>query len=354
MELQRRTPMTMNWLIYRLFLFWVLFAGLDLSGSLQGAGGIGGLLAMTEASSTHSYYHSAGNGNVTTLINANQLVVARRSYEPFGATLSLSGPKAGVNPYWFSSELHDSDLDFYHYPHRVYIPALQRFASRDPLGEDGGINLFGFVGNNPISRIDPLGESDFNAPPMSVTGGYVNLVGNFNYQPLTLNLNRIAPLNLSTPVSQPTAVLTAGDPNAVPYVPEQRRNLFTYDTLLIGSDLAGTQVGEQIADFNAAIYSALLPLPRVSRFANCPVAAQSVRVLDHGLRHFPAGSQQAVKEAITADAQALKLAPGQAAQRTITVGGQQVSYRAMGLPNGTISVGTATPGTYVRDISAPR
>ena len=60
--------------------------GRDLSGSLQGAGGIGGLLARTDNTQTalpvsqspHSYYHCDGNGNITALINWSQAIVAPR------------------------------------------------------------------------------------------------------------------------------------------------------------------------------------------------------------------------------------------------------------------------------------
>src|SRR5204863_101464 len=38
-------------------------------------------------------------------------------------------------------------------------PSLQRWTTRDPIGEAGGINLYGFVGNNPVSYVDPLGLS---------------------------------------------------------------------------------------------------------------------------------------------------------------------------------------------------
>ena len=82
-----------------------LTRGKDLSGGFLSAGGIGGLLGMTENSGTHSYYHADGNGNVTALINSNQLIVARAEYDPYGNFLSVSGPKADVNPYWFSSKL---------------------------------------------------------------------------------------------------------------------------------------------------------------------------------------------------------------------------------------------------------
>jgi len=43
--------------------------------------------------------------------------------------------------------------------HCFYNPSTGRWLSRDPLGELGGPNLYGFVGNNPVSRIDPLGCS---------------------------------------------------------------------------------------------------------------------------------------------------------------------------------------------------
>ena len=95
-------------------------------------------------------------------------------YDSFGITLSLSGTKADANPYWFSSQLYDADTDFYHYQRRVYVPAWQRFLNRDPIEEMGGINLFGFVDNGPINRIDPFGlrednEHDWLAPSYAYT-----------------------------------------------------------------------------------------------------------------------------------------------------------------------------------------
>jgi hypothetical protein len=57
--------------------------GLDLSGSLRGAGGIGGLLARTDANDS-TFYHSDGAGNVTALMDGQEDIVARYMYGPFG------------------------------------------------------------------------------------------------------------------------------------------------------------------------------------------------------------------------------------------------------------------------------
>lgn len=131
-----------------------LTRGLDLSLSLQG---VGGLLAMTENSGTHSYYHADGGGNVTALMNANQLLVGKYLYDPFGNTLSLNGPKTFTNPYRFSSKpIHELSGD-YDFLRRWYDPSLQRWLNRDPIGEEGGINLYGYVFNDPVNLIDDWG-----------------------------------------------------------------------------------------------------------------------------------------------------------------------------------------------------
>jgi RHS repeat-associated protein len=141
--------------------------GSDLSGSMEGAGGIGGLLARSHGYSsgnwsTHSYYHADGNGNITYLLNAGESMVASYKYDAYGNTLASSGSLAGANNYRFSSkeripvqDIYGSEL--YYYGYRFYQPSLQRWLTRDPIEELGGINLYGFVGNEPIKYVDLLG-----------------------------------------------------------------------------------------------------------------------------------------------------------------------------------------------------
>jgi len=43
--------------------------------------------------------------------------------------------------------------------YRAYDAALGRWLSRDPIFENGGVNLYGYVGNDPGNGVDPLGQS---------------------------------------------------------------------------------------------------------------------------------------------------------------------------------------------------
>jgi RHS repeat-associated protein len=140
--------------------------GTDLSGqtgsALDGAGGIGGLLAMTveddlPAGSAHALYHADGNGNITALIGTNGSVLARYAYDPYGNTLTMSGPKADANIFRFSSKPIHRPSGMYDYAYRWYAPELQRWPNRDPIGEQGGLNVYRFVENTPSSAYDSFG-----------------------------------------------------------------------------------------------------------------------------------------------------------------------------------------------------
>lgn len=136
--------------------------GLDLSGTMQGAGGVGGLLfanlpgAPTPAFDTHAVAYD-GNGNVTALVDQSTgTVSATYEYSAFGETLSAIGPAAEANPFRFSTKLEEA-TGLLHYGMRYYSPRLGRWLNRDPLVEQGGMNLYGFVVNGPIDHIDLLG-----------------------------------------------------------------------------------------------------------------------------------------------------------------------------------------------------
>ena len=135
--------------------------GLDISGTIEGAGGIGGLLARTHPGNHHFYYHSDANGNVTAIINQSTNLVAQYRYDPFGNLVSQTGPLAEGNLYRFSSKEFHQASGLYYYGYRFYDPNLQRWLNRDPIGEEGGNNLYCFVHNDPVDHMDPLGEYEY-------------------------------------------------------------------------------------------------------------------------------------------------------------------------------------------------
>ncbi len=131
--------------------------GKDLSGTIDGAGGVGGLLA-TEVGGVWYFPLYDNNGNVTDYVSETGDVVASYEYDAFGRTLSATGSMASAFPFRFSTKYYDAEADLYYYGYRYYSPELGRWLTRDPIEEGGGDNLYAFCGNNGVNRIDMLGR----------------------------------------------------------------------------------------------------------------------------------------------------------------------------------------------------
>ncbi|MBQ6011337.1 MAG: RHS repeat-associated core domain-containing protein, partial [Kiritimatiellae bacterium] len=132
------------------------FWGLDLSGTLQGAGGVGGLLAVSRNGQLY-FPTFDNNGNVTKYIDESGNIVAAYEYDDFGRTISQSGPLADFFRHRFSTKYYDPETGAYYYINRFYSPDWHVWLNRDPLAENGGEHLMGFCHNNAIGYIDYLG-----------------------------------------------------------------------------------------------------------------------------------------------------------------------------------------------------
>ncbi len=132
--------------------------GLDLSGTMDGAGGVGGLLMVNSAASGTHFCAYDGNGNVAALANAaNGTASAHCEYDPFGQIMRSTGPVAKENPFRFSTKRTDNTTDFVLYEYRPYDPGAGRWLSRDPSGEVDGGNSYRFVRNDTVSIYDVYG-----------------------------------------------------------------------------------------------------------------------------------------------------------------------------------------------------
>jgi len=133
--------------------------GLDLSGSMHGAGGVGGLLAVNDAVNGVHFVAYDGNGNVAALVKAaDGILSAQYEYGPFGEPVRVTwGTISTNNPIRWSSKYVDSESDFAYYGRRYYSPSIARWHNRDPISELGGKNLYGFINNNSVNFVDILG-----------------------------------------------------------------------------------------------------------------------------------------------------------------------------------------------------
>src|SRR5207302_333834 len=78
-------------------------------------------------------------------------------YSPFGQVFLATGPFAKSNVFGFSTKYQDGETDLLYYGHRFYDHMRGRWLSRDPIMEEGGPNLYGFVGNSVANKWDALG-----------------------------------------------------------------------------------------------------------------------------------------------------------------------------------------------------
>ncbi|MCH8511167.1 MAG: hypothetical protein LAT83_05890, partial [Kiritimatiellae bacterium] len=133
--------------------------GLDLSGSMQEAGGVGGLLSVNIADGNHTVVPAFdGNGNIMAYTDSGDgTLAAVFEYDPFGRSLRSSGPLAAKLPHRFSTKYTESETGFLYYGFRYYDTETGRWPNRDPIGERGGYNLYAYVNNRSISNIDYLG-----------------------------------------------------------------------------------------------------------------------------------------------------------------------------------------------------
>ncbi|MHC4068615.1 MAG: RHS repeat domain-containing protein [Planctomycetota bacterium] len=101
------------------------------------------------------YYHFDGLGSVAALSEENADVVERYSYNVFGEPNRTSSVN---NPYMFTARRYDDETSLYYYRARYYDPDVGRFISVDPIGYEDSMNLYNYVGNNPVVERDPFGQ----------------------------------------------------------------------------------------------------------------------------------------------------------------------------------------------------
>ena len=161
--------------------------GLDASGTFQGAGGVGGLLATVfHTGANAGTYFPVYNGNhciVAYVSAATGATVAEYEYGPFHELLRATGPMAREFNLLASTKYYDWETGNYYYGYRYYSPEIARWLSRDPLQERGGLNIYAFCGNDPNNRFDAFGLDNTDCQPLP----WISQI--YNNAPTTLYIN---------------------------------------------------------------------------------------------------------------------------------------------------------------------
>jgi RHS repeat-associated protein len=117
------------------------------------------------SSGTTNYYEQDGVGSVTSLSSGTGVLLNTYKYDSYGQPTTSTGSLP--NSFRYTGREFDAEIGLYNYRARLYDQNVGRFISEDPIGLNGGINLYGYVSNNPVVLVDPTGL----APQSTSTGG---------------------------------------------------------------------------------------------------------------------------------------------------------------------------------------
>lgn len=116
--------------------------------------GIDSPIVWYEGSGTANrrFLHADERGSIIAVSNASGALLGANAYDEYGIPGSDN-----LGRFQYTGQVWLEEAGLYYYKARMYSPTLGRFLQTDPIGYADGINLYNYVGGDPVNAIDPLG-----------------------------------------------------------------------------------------------------------------------------------------------------------------------------------------------------
>jgi RHS repeat-associated protein len=133
-------------------------------------------LALVDVSTGEIYYYGNDQfGTPEILTDSTNTVVWEAVYDPFGEA-DVNPNSTVVSNFRLPGQYYDSETGLHYNYHRYYDPKTGRYLKADPIGLEGGMNLFLYAENNPVNSVDPLGLDTWSGACVEV-GGFLAFGG---------------------------------------------------------------------------------------------------------------------------------------------------------------------------------
>jgi len=175
-------------------------------------------VAMVTAAGARTYFHTDKRGSVIAMTDSSGNLATGEgpnTYDPYGNVSSSTG-----TPFKYTGRRLDAETGLYYYRARYYSSALGRFMQTDGVGYSAGMNMYAYVGNDPVDRTDPTGNCPACVPIL--VGAAIGATVDFGYQAYTKGIDNVdyAEVGVSA---------VAG-------------GVATYGAIVIGAEVAGSSI----------------------------------------------------------------------------------------------------------------